>query len=67
MAMGFCGPDPIGWQDIGAFVDLTGTRFAPWEIEILERVDDLFLHPEQASGPPATRPMTEALFDTIFS
>jgi hypothetical protein len=66
MAGGFSGPDPIGWADIDAFIRRSGTNLTPWEIEILERIDDLFLHPEQTSRP-AARQMSEKLFDTIFS
>ncbi len=43
MASGFAGPNPIGWQDIDAFSRLSGLRLAPWEIDLLERLDDLYL------------------------
>ncbi len=67
MAGGFAGPNPIGWQDIDAFSRRSGVRLAPWEIEILERIDDLFLRGDaKPESPAASRPMTEALFDALF-
>lgn len=40
---GLNGPLPIEWPDIAAFVTLSGWRFAPWEIEIIEDLDSLWL------------------------
>lgn len=37
------GPVPIMWADIDAFVRLSGVRLAPWEIEIVEALDDAWL------------------------
>jgi hypothetical protein len=34
--------EPIGWQDLAAFIHLTGVRLAPWEIQLIEMLDDLF-------------------------
>lgn len=34
--------DPIGWCEIDAFVRLTGVRLVPWEIELIEMLDDIF-------------------------
>lgn len=34
---------PIEWPDIDAFVRNTRFDLAPWEIEIIEDLDDLFL------------------------
>jgi hypothetical protein len=36
------GREPIEWGDLVAFISLTGTRLAPWEIEIIESLDDLY-------------------------
>lgn len=47
-APSFSGQSPIDWQDIDAFIRRSGLRLAPWEIEILEAIDDIFLSP----GPP---------------
>ena len=52
MAGGFSGPQPIGWQDIDAFVRLSGVSLAPWEIELLEQLDDIFVQPEPAPALP---------------
>jgi hypothetical protein len=58
-AGGFAGPNPIGWQDIDAFSRQTGLRLAPWEIDLLETLDDLYLaatldkqrpQPQQGNG-----------------
>ena len=43
---GFSGAQPIGWQDIDAFVQRTGLDLAPWEIRVIERLDDIYLRPE---------------------
>lgn len=37
------GVSPIEWPDIDAFVRQSGVRFAPWEVEIIEALDDLYL------------------------
>jgi len=34
--------DPIGWPDIDAFVRHSGVRLAPWEVRLIEELDDLF-------------------------
>ena len=68
MAGGFAGPNPIGWQDIDAFVRRSGMRLAPWEIETLESIDDAFVYRDEIpAASAATRPMTEQLFDTLFA
>lgn len=59
-------PLPIEWPDIQAFVHLGGMRLTPWEIEILERIDDLFVYRDDKPARTASRPMSEQLFDTIF-
>lgn len=49
------GPLPIGWPDIDAFQRLTRAALAPWEIEIIEMLDHLFLktmaNPNPESDP----------------
>lgn len=37
------GPTPITWADIDAYSRLSGLRLQPWEIEIIELLDDRFL------------------------
>ena len=34
--------NPIGWPDIDAFVRHSGVRLAPWEVRLIEELDDLF-------------------------
>lgn len=35
------GSNPITWQDMVFFSQLTGVQFRPWEIEIIEDLDNL--------------------------
>jgi len=41
--VGFAGPEPIGWSDIEAFNRMTRMRLAPWEVEVIETLDNLYL------------------------
>lgn len=41
---GFNGPQPVGWPSIEAFARLFG--LAPWEIELIEALDDIYLAPD---------------------
>jgi hypothetical protein len=34
---------PLEWSDIDAFNRLTGMALAPWEVGMIERLDDVFL------------------------
>jgi hypothetical protein len=34
--------EPIGWPELDAFTRLTGVRLVPWEIQLIEMLDDLF-------------------------
>lgn len=47
-AVGFNGLDPISWSDIAAFNEYA-FRLVPWEVEIIERLDDVWM-----AGPPKT-------------
>lgn len=49
-------PKPIEWPDIEAFVQRTGMRLAPWEIELIERLDDIYLKPEPKPSAPEGQP-----------
>ncbi|KWT70775.1 hypothetical protein APY04_0836 [Hyphomicrobium sulfonivorans] len=40
---GFSGAEPITWPEIDAYTRQTRTSFAPWEIELLEELDGLYL------------------------
>jgi hypothetical protein len=37
------GPSPIGWLEIEAYQRLAGIRLSPWEIEMIEMLDRLYL------------------------
>lgn len=37
------GLSPIGWQDLNAFCHLTRTQLTPFDIEMVEMLDDLYL------------------------
>ncbi|MBX4944641.1 phage tail assembly chaperone [Rhizobium binae] len=41
--VGFTGPQPIEWSDIEAFNRMTRMRLAPWEVEVIETLDNLYL------------------------
>ena len=43
------GFQPVEWPDIDAFLRYSGLDLAPWEIEIVESLDDLFLSERNAS------------------
>jgi len=56
------GPNPIEWPDLEAFCRLTGMRLAPWEISIIERLDDCFLK-VQVSDETDSMALKESLKD----
>jgi len=58
--MGFAGPQPIGWQDIDAFMRRAGLTFAPWEVDLIERLDDIYLRPASAPALPDGQAVTVA-------
>lgn len=43
------GPLPIGWPEIDAFIRNSKFALAPWEIEVIEDLDDLFLKAQAES------------------
>jgi hypothetical protein len=45
-AVGFSGPQPIAWSDIDAFLRRSGVWLRPWEIQIIESIDDVYLQPQ---------------------
>lgn len=54
--VGMSGPQPITWSDIDAFVRRTGHHLAPWEIVMIETIDDIFL--QAGSNPTAANGQT---------
>jgi len=59
-SVGFSGPQPIGWQDIDAFIHRSGTWLRPWEIALIEAVDDIYLEPEPTPTLPEGQTVTVA-------
>lgn len=47
------GPGPIEWPDIDAFLRLSGVSLAPWEIEVIEEIDDVFLRSVAEAQKPS--------------
>jgi hypothetical protein len=45
-APGFSGASPVSWQDIDAFVRRSGIVLAPWEVEVVEALDNAFMQPD---------------------
>lgn len=43
---------PLEWPDIEAFLRLTRQTLVPWELEVVEELDDLFLKMSQAKASP---------------
>lgn len=41
--MGFSGPNPIGYEQIKAWKELTETPLKAWEIEAIKRLDVVYL------------------------
>lgn len=44
------GPARLGWGELASFQQMTGTRLSPWEIGLLERLDDVALAEGQNSS-----------------
>jgi hypothetical protein len=34
--------EPIAWSELDAFIRLSRARLVPWEIQLIEMLDDLF-------------------------
>lgn len=49
---GFTGSQPISMREIEAFKHLSGLRLAPWECELIERLDDAYLQPAPKPSLP---------------
>lgn len=41
--MGFAGFNKVEWPDIYAFMRAARVRLSPWEISLIEDVDDIFI------------------------
>ncbi|MCC0013664.1 MAG: hypothetical protein H6877_10140 [Rhodobiaceae bacterium] len=71
-AYGFNGPNPIEWHDVEAFTRLTGRRFTPWMVELIEDIDQAYLTAAYkkegagASSAPSKGPIAPEIFDAMF-
>lgn len=54
------GPAPISWEAIRAFQHLTGTALAPWEVEIIEELDAIYLSEMAKSLNASSQPEPSA-------
>jgi len=50
-AGGFGGLEPITWDAIAAFSRYSGLRLEPWEVQIIEDVDDIYLRVNAVEPP----------------
>lgn len=41
---------PIEWPDIDAFLRLSGVKLVPWEITMVEDLDDIFISTQSKPG-----------------
>lgn len=57
-ASGFNGPSPIEWPDIDAFLRRSGMRLAPWEIELIEEIDDIYLNQHSTAEKKENEPVS---------
>lgn len=48
------GASPIEWPDIDAFIRNSKFNLAPWEIEIIEMLDDLYMAQQAKSQSKET-------------
>lgn len=46
---GFSSANPISWHDMEAFMRVTRFRLKPWEVELIEAIDDAFRQPQLAA------------------
>lgn len=73
-AYGFNGANPIEWHDIEAFQRLTGRRFTPWMVELIEDIDQAYITASYrkdggSAGKPsgsAKAPISADAFDAMF-
>src|SRR5690606_26579517 len=56
---GMEGPSPITFPDVQAFKDATHERLSPWEVGLIERLDDLYLNACGEAAKQARNPSTQ--------
>lgn len=64
-AQGINGYEPIGWGDIDAFMRRARVHLDPFDIELIEAIDDVFLvkQAEQASDRDRQQALRDGLKD----
>ena len=67
------GPIPVSLFEIDAFCRRSGIVLVPWEISLIEAIDDIWLEATKPKTIPkpqeqtiSIRPMTPTLFDAVF-
>ena len=60
---GAMGSAAIGWQDIGAWQQITGIELLPWEARILRRLSQDFISQNHDAGKPECPAPWAALSD----
>ena len=49
-SMGFSGPNPISYEQIKAWKELTYNTLTPWEVELVKRLDAVYLGVANSAG-----------------
>lgn len=50
------GPAPLGWTDLHAYQRMTGATLSPWEIEMIEMLDGMYLEAAAKNVTPPDEP-----------
>lgn len=64
-APGMNGPSPIEWPDIDAFIRHSGESFEPFEVRLIEDLDDTYL--ASLSAEASEEDKQQALRDDLLS
>jgi hypothetical protein len=42
-SQGYSAPLPISYQEVKAWCDLTGINLSPWEVQVIKRLDTVYI------------------------
>ena len=42
-SVGFSGPNPLSYQEIKAWMEVTDNNLEPWEVEAIKRLDNVYM------------------------
>jgi len=42
-SVGFSGPNPLSYQEIKCWMDITATPLKPWEVETVKSLDNIYM------------------------